>query len=168
MTTPILSSRAPGFGVGIRSIGRYLPERVVTNSELEGVYPTSDEWIRKNIGIEQRRYARAGEQTSDLGARALLDACAQAGIRPDSIDLVICGTYTPDNLIPPAAVKILRTLALRDLPGFDVNSGGCPGGVFALDVGAKFVASGAYRRVAVVLADVNTSLFDPEDRQVGV
>jgi 3-oxoacyl-[acyl-carrier-protein] synthase-3 len=71
-------------------------------------------------------------------------------------------------MIPAAAVAIMRKVGMREVPGFDVNSGGCPGGVFALDVGAKFVASGQYRRVAVVLSDVTTKLFDPEDRTVGV
>jgi len=157
-----------GFGVGIRAIGVRIPEQVVTNADLEQRLTTTDEWITTNIGITTRHWSAPEENTSDLGAAALLDACQQAGVSPDSIDLVICGTYTPDHMIPAAAVAIMRKAGLRDVPGFDVNSGGCPGGVFALDVGAKYVASGQYRRVAVVLADVTTKLFDPEDRTVGV
>lgn len=155
-------------GVGIRAIGGYLPERVVTNADLERTLDTTDAWIREFIGVRTRRWSAPDEWTSDLGAAAVLDACRRAGVAPDSIDLVICGTYTPDHHIPAAAVATMCKLGIQDVPGFDVNSGGCPGSTFALDVGAKYVALGAYRRVAVVLADVNTKIFDPEDRTVGV
>lgn len=157
------------FGVGIRAIGGRIPERIVTNEDLALSLDTTDAWITENIGIRTRHYSAEGEWTSDLGAAALLDACRRAGVGPDSIDLVICGTYTPDHMIPATAVAIMRKAGMHGgVPGFDVNSGGCPGGVFALDVGAKFLASGQYNRIAVVLADVTTKLFDPEDRTVGV
>ncbi|MFF4346915.1 3-oxoacyl-ACP synthase III family protein [Streptomyces sp. NPDC001530] len=161
-------SKKTSHGVGIKAVGGRIPDRVVTNAELEQLLDTTDEWISKFIGIKERRWSAPDEWTSDLGAAALLDACERAGVSPDSLDLVICGTYTPDHMIPAAAVGIMRKAGIQGVPGFDVNSGGCPGGVFALDVGAKFVKSGDYRRVAVVLADVNTKLFDPEDRTVGV
>ncbi|MGV9311870.1 3-oxoacyl-ACP synthase III family protein [Streptomyces sp. NPDC003691] len=157
-----------GTGVGIRAIGRCLPDRVVTNAELAGRLPTSDSWIRERIGIAERRFAAPDEWSSDLGARALADACRVTGITTDQVDLVVCGTYTPDHLLPNTASAIMRKAGMRGTPGFDVNSGGCPGAVFALDVGAKYVASGAYPRVAVVLTDVGSKLFDPEDRTVGV
>lgn len=156
------------FGVGIRAIGGRIPEQVVTNADLEQRLETTDGWILENLGIRTRHFSAENEWTSDLGAAALLDACRRAGVGPDSIDLVICGTYTPDHMIPATAVAIMRKVGMREVPGFDVNSGGCPGGVFALDVGAKFLASGQYNRIAVVLADVTTKLLDPEDRTVGV
>lgn len=158
----------PSPGVGIRAIGTRVPDRVVTNTELEQLFDTTDDWITKYIGVKERRWAADDEWTTDLGAAALLDACERAGVAPETLDLVICGTYTADDIIPAAAVGIMRKVGVEGVPGFDVNSGGCGGGVFALDVGAKFVRSGAYRRVAVVLADVNSKLFDPEDRTVGV
>jgi 3-oxoacyl-[acyl-carrier-protein] synthase III len=161
-------ARTRSHGVGIRAVGGRIPERVVTNFDLEQMLETSDEWITKHLGIKTRHWSAPDEGTADLGAAALLDACARADVDPQSIDLVICGTYTPEHMIPAAAVGIMRKIGLRGVPGFDVNSGGCPGGVFALDVGAKYVASGVYHRVAVVLSDVNTKLFDPEDRTVGV
>ncbi|MBT8226293.1 MAG: ketoacyl-ACP synthase III [Dactylosporangium sp.] len=155
-------------GARIRAIGRYVPERVVTNAELASRLQTTDAWIRERIGIETRHFAAPDEWSSDLGARALLDACDQAGLDVHSIDLVICGTYTPDHMLPDTAAAIMSKIGIDGTPGFDVNSGGCPGGVFALDVGAKYVASGDYPRTAVVLADVGSKLFDPEDRTVGV
>ncbi|WP_413105005.1 3-oxoacyl-ACP synthase III family protein [Streptomyces sp. Inha503] len=155
-------------GVGIRAIGRHLPERIVTNAELAGRLPTNDAWIRERIGIEERRFSAPDEWSSDLGAMALADACEQLGLAVGDIDLVICGTYTPDHLLPNTAAAIMSKAGMSGTPGFDVNSGGCPGAVFALDVGAKYVASGRYPRVAVVLTDVGSKLFDPEDRTVGV
>lgn len=155
-------------GVGIRAVGGHVPEKVVTNADLEKRFDTSDEWISTYIGVKERRWSAPDEWTSDLGVAALLDACTRAGVAPDSLDLVICGTYTPDDMLPATAVSIMRKAGIEGVPGFDVNSGGCGGGVFALDVGAKFVKSGEYRRVAVVLADVNTKLLDPEDRTAGV
>lgn len=155
-------------GVGIRTIGGYLPERVVTNAELEQTLDTTSEWIEQHIGVRTRRWAAPDEWTSDMGAAALLDACAKADVEPDSLDLVICGTYTPDHMSPPAAVALMRKAGVRSgVAGFDINCGGCPGGVFALDLGAKYVAAG-YRRVAVVLSDVTSKIFDPEDRTVAV
>jgi 3-oxoacyl-[acyl-carrier-protein] synthase-3 len=149
--------------VGIRAVGTYLPGRVVTNVELEELLTTRDDWIRENIGVETRRVAADDEWTSDLGANALLDACERAGVRPDEIDLVICGTYTPDNMAPPAAMLVIDKAGATGATGFDVNAGACPSSVFALDVGVKYVASGAFCRVAVVLADVNTKTLDWKD-----
>jgi len=157
-----------GITAGIREIGVHIPERVVTNQDLEQTLDTSDQWIQDNIGVRTRRYAEPDDWTSDLGARALLDACARAGVAPDSVDLVICGTYTPDRMLPSTAVTVMEKAGISGTPGFDVNSGGCPGSVFALEIGANFIASGAYRRVAVVLGDVSTKIFDPQDRTVAV
>jgi 3-oxoacyl-[acyl-carrier-protein] synthase-3 len=153
---------------GIRTIGRFLPERVVTNAELADRLPTSDKWIQDRLGIQTRRVAADDEWSSTLGARALTDACQRAGVSEESVDLVICGTYTPDHMLPNTASAIMARVGMRYTPGFDVNSGGCPGAVFALDVGRRYIESGEYKRVAVVLTDVGTRLLDPEDRTVGV
>jgi 3-oxoacyl-[acyl-carrier-protein] synthase-3 len=167
--SPSSTRPAPGrTGVGIRAIGGAIPERVVTNADLERTLETTDEWITRHLGIVTRHWSAPDQTTSDLGAAALQDAVDRAGVPLDSVDLVICGTYTPDHMIPAAAVAIMRKAGLNDVPGFDVNSGGCPGGSFALDVGAKYLLSGGYRRVAVVLADTTTKLLDPEDRNCGV
>lgn len=156
------------YRVGITSIGKYIPAQLVTNADLADRLPTTASWIRERIGVETRHFAGPDEWSSDLGSRALLDACARRGVDVSSIDLVICGTYTPDHMLPNTAAAIMSRVGIDGTPGFDVNSGGCPGAVFALDVGAKYVASGAYPRTAVVLTDVSSKLFDPEDRTVSV
>lgn len=161
------TDRGP-FGVGIRAIGGRVPDRVVTNQDLEKTLDTTDAWIDQHIGVRTRRWAAPDEWTSDLGAAALLDACQRAGVAPDTVDLVICGTYTPDRMLPATAIGVMAKAGIHGAPGFDINSGGCPGGTFALDAGARYVASGDYRRVAVVLSDVSSKLMDPEDRSVGV
>ncbi len=103
------------------------------------------------------------EWTSDLGTAALIDACKRAGITPAEVDLVICGTYTPDHMVPSTAMLIIRKAQAAGATGFDINSGACPGAVFALDAGAKYISSGQFRRVAVVMADVSTRVMDWKD-----
>jgi len=150
--------------VGIRSIGRYVPDLEVSNADVVARFDTSDEWIREKLGIHTRRVARPGQLTSDLAVEALRDACTRADIDPGTIDLVICCTGTPDHMLPAMAAAVLRKAGLYDIRGFDVNAGGCAGGVFALDVGVKYIRSGDYHRVAVVIADTVAQCLDPEDR----
>ncbi|MBN1172272.1 MAG: ketoacyl-ACP synthase III [Micromonosporaceae bacterium] len=150
--------------VGIMAIGSYLPERVMTNDELATMVDTSDEWIRARIGVRTRHIAAPEELSSDLGAAALRDACRRAGIDLDEIDLVICGSNTPDHPSPQTASMIMRKVGLSGTAGFDVRCGGCAGGVFALDVGSQYVATGRYRTVAVVLAEVNSKITNWKDR----
>ncbi|GAA2513535.1 3-oxoacyl-ACP synthase III family protein [Winogradskya humida] len=168
MSDPRATAAAQPSGVGIRTIGQYLPERIVTNADLETMIDTNADWILEKIGIHSRRFASEDDTTVTMGTRALLDACARAGIDKDSIDLLICGTVTPDLMAPAAGVDIMRRAGLTQAVAFDVNSGGCAGSVFALDVAVKYVRSGAYHRVAVVLADTVTKLLDPTDRMTAV
>src|SRR5512142_2466890 len=98
--------------VGTRAMGGYVPERVVTNADLEKTLDTSDEWIRRRIGIVTRRYSAPDEGTSDLAVRAVADACERAEVHPDTIDLIICGTSTPDHMAPPTALAVARKLEL--------------------------------------------------------
>jgi len=154
--------------VGIMAIGRYLPERIVTNDELARTLDTSDAWITERIGIRTRRVAAPGQLSSDLGVEALKDACDRAGIGLDEIDLLISGSNTPDHISPPLACMIMRKTGMTEAAGFDVRSGGCPAGVFTLDVAAQYVATGRYRTVAVVLPEVNSRVVDPADRTTAV
>jgi 3-oxoacyl-[acyl-carrier-protein] synthase-3 len=152
------------YAVGIRSVGRYVPETELTNADLVKRYDTSDSWLREKLGIHTRRVANADQWTSDLAVQALFDACERSGTELSEIDLLICCTGTPDHLMPATAAAVLRKAELFSTPGFDVNPGGCAGGVFALDTGAKYIMSGEYRKVAVVIADTVAQALDPADR----
>ncbi len=158
-----LTAHAPR-DVAIRAVGRCVPDVEVSNADLVGRFETSEEWIREKLGIHTRRVAGPGQWTSDLAVGAFLDACSRSGTDPASVDLLICCTGTPDHMLPATAAAVLRKADLRHIRGFDVNAGGCAGGVFALDVGVKYLQSGEYRRVAVVIADTVAQCLDPDDR----
>lgn len=154
--------------VGIASVGYYVPERVMTNDELATMVDTSDAWIREKIGVRTRRIAAPDELSSDMGAKALLDACARAEIDPSEVDLVVSGSNTPDHPSPQTACMMMSKAGVDSAAGFDVRAGGCAGGVFALDVGAQYVATGRYRTVAVVLAETNSKITNWNDRSTCV
>ncbi|WP_371574251.1 3-oxoacyl-ACP synthase III family protein [Streptomyces sp. NBC_01314] len=151
-------------GVGIRSVGGYLPKETLDNAELEGLLDTTAAWIEERLGIYQRHIAAPHQQASDLGLEALHDALTVAGLPLTAVDLLLCGTATPDHMFPATAAAIAHKAGLNGVPCLDVNSGGCAGGVFALDVGARYVASGQYGCVAVVLTDVVTRVCATDDR----
>ena len=151
----------------IECVGTYVPERVVTNAELETLLDTADAWIREKTGIEERRYAAEDELASDLAVRAIQDACGQIGIEPDDLQLVIVGTWTTDHLNPPTSSAVLRKLGIS-VPAFDINAGGCAGSIVALDVGARYVSGNPDARVAVVLTDVNSKMINWNDRTTAV
>jgi len=154
--------------VGVRAIGAYLPGTTLTNEQLESEFETTAQWIETFIGVRERRRAQSHESSAYMSAAAVRDACEQAGIDPADLDLVICGTYTPDRMLPATAVIIMSLLGIEGVPGFDINSGGCPAGVFTLDVGATYVRSAAYRNVAVVVSDTSSWVLDPRDRTTQV
>lgn len=153
------------FGsVGIMSIGYYVPERIVTNHEISKLVDTSDEWITEKIGVKERRIAAPKELASDMGTKAIEDACKKAGIDKEEIELVVCGTNTPDYVSPQTACLVMQKAGIHHAAGFDTRTGGCAGGVFHLDIGSQYIASGRYRTVAVVVPEVNSKFIDWEDR----
>ncbi len=141
---------------------------MLTNSDIEKIVDTTDEWIQEKIGIKERRIAADDENTSDMGVKALLDAVNRANISLNEIDLVISGSNTPDHLSPQLACLMMKKLGMTGTPGFDVRSGGCPGGVFALSTGARFVADGTYKTVAVVIPELNSRVVNWKDRKTCV
>lgn len=143
--------------------GMYLPERVMTNAELESLVETNHEWIVERTGIHQRHIAAQGEVTSDLGAKAGAMALMNAGISPDSIDLVILATTTPDDTMPSAATKIQHKLDITSGAAFDVNAA-CSGFVYAMSVANSFILSGMAGRILVVGAETYSRILDWEDR----
>jgi 3-oxoacyl-[acyl-carrier-protein] synthase-3 len=147
----------------ITSLGVYVPERVVTNAELEKRVDTSDQWIRTRTGICERRYAEPGTPTSDLAVPAIRECLERRGIGPEEVDLIVVATVTPDMLFPATACVIQDKIKATRAWGFDISAA-CSGFVYALTTGAQFVQAGTHRKVLVVGADVMTSILDWEDR----
>jgi 3-oxoacyl-[acyl-carrier-protein] synthase-3 len=152
-----------GMRARITALGRYVPERVVTNADLEKIVETSDEWIRTRTGIRERRYAEPGTPTSELAARAAREALERRGIGAAELDLIIVGTVTPDMMFPATACVVQDKLKASKAWGFDVSAA-CSGFTYALTLGAQFVQNGAHEKVLVIGADVMTSILNFKDR----
>ncbi|AWH24465.1 beta-ketoacyl-ACP synthase III [Stenotrophomonas sp. YAU14D1_LEIMI4_1] len=147
----------------IAGTGSYLPEKVLTNADLEKMVETSDEWIQTRTGIRERHIAAEGETTSDLGYKAALRALEAAGIDASQLDMIVVGTTTPDLIFPSTACLIQAKLGASGCPAFDVNAA-CSGFVFALSVADKFIRSGDARHVLVIGTETLTRIVDWEDR----
>lgn len=151
-------------GVEIRSIGAYLPDRIVTNAELETQYGFESGWIERRTGIQQRRYAADDEGTSDLAVKAARQAIAKAGVNKDDIDLVLVATFTPDFTCPSTACLVQEKLGL-DAPAVDLQAA-CSGFMYGLATGAQYVATGNSKLALVIGADINSRIVEPGDQGV--
>jgi 3-oxoacyl-[acyl-carrier-protein] synthase-3 len=147
-----------------RSIGAYVPSKIMTNVDFEKLIDTSDEWITKRTGIKERRIASKDEATSDLGQKAAQIAIDRAGISKEDIDLIICATVTPDFLcMPSTACLIAAKLELPNIMAFDVSAA-CTGFVYALSVAKAFIESGAKKNVLIVGAEKYSAILNYTDR----
>jgi 3-oxoacyl-[acyl-carrier-protein] synthase III len=147
----------------IAGTGRYLPERILTNAELEKTVDTTEEWIRTRTGVEQRHVASADEKTSDLCLAAAKNAMESAGVTADEIDLIVVGTTTPDLIFPNVATIVQERLGIHGCPAFSIEAA-CTGFIYALSVTDKFIRSGAAKCALVIGAEVITKLVDWSDR----
>jgi len=147
----------------ITGTGVYLPERILTNAELEKMVDTSDEWIRSRTGIEKRHIAAEDETTCDLAQQASLNAIASAGVSRDEIDMIIVATSTPDLTFPSTACLLQQRLGIHNCAAFDVQAA-CTGFIYALGVADKFVKSGDVDCALVVGAEIMSRLINWEDR----
>ncbi|MDY6907349.1 MAG: beta-ketoacyl-ACP synthase III [Chloroflexota bacterium] len=143
--------------------GKYLPERILTNSDLEKMVDTSDEWILSRSGIRERRMASDEEAASTLAAEAGRRALEVAGLSADELDLIIVGTNSPDKINPASAFLVQNALGASKAAAFDVVAG-CCGFLCALSVAYQFVQNGSYRNVLVAGSEVLTRLINWEDR----
>jgi len=143
--------------------GSFLPEQVVTNTELSERVDTSDEWIIARTGIHRRHIARDGEMTSDLAYQSSLRALENAGIDAQEIDLIVLATTTPDNTFPATATKVQAMLGIQHGAAFDVQAV-CSGFVYALSVADNFVKTGQAKTALVIGAETFSRLLDWEDR----
>jgi len=151
----------------IAGVGAYVPERVLTNADLEKMVETSNEWITTRTGIEERRIAREGEFTSDMAAKAALRAMKAANVKPEEIELIIVATITPDMLFPSPACLVQQKIGARRVPAFDIEAA-CSGFIFGLEIGQQFIASHTYNTVLVIGAEKLSSIIDWKDRNTCV
>ncbi|WP_322521017.1 beta-ketoacyl-ACP synthase III [Guyparkeria halophila] len=151
----------------ITGTGSYLPERVMTNRDLEQIVDTSDSWIRERTGIEQRHIAADGQLTSDLAEPAARRALEAAGRVPEEVDLIIVATTTPDRTFPSTACLLQQKLGIHGPPAFDVQAV-CTGFVYALSVADKFIKTGAARCALVVGAETLSRIVNWSDRNTCV
>jgi 3-oxoacyl-[acyl-carrier-protein] synthase-3 len=153
--------------VGIAGLGRHVPERRLTNADLEQMVDTSDEWIVQRTGIRERRIAAAGEVTSTLAIAAARQALADARMEADELDLVIVATVTGDQPFPATACRVGLDLGCKRAGGFDI-AGACSGFVFASQLAAGMVQSGQAKNVLVVGAEILSRILDYTDRNTCV
>lgn len=153
--------------VGIVGVGSYVPENVMTNSDLEKIVDTSDEWIRSRTGIEERRIAEEGVATSDIAFKAGAKALKDAGIEPEDIDLIIVATITPDYAFPATAALVQDKLGAKNAAAFDLEAA-CSGLIYGIVTGSNFIMTGAYKNVLVIGAEVLSKIIDWEDRDTCV
>jgi len=143
--------------------GSYLPEKILTNQDLESMVDTSDEWIRTRTGIEQRHIAAEGQMASDLALKASQNAIDAAGLQAKDIDLIIVATTTPDMIFPSTACILQNKLGTSRGPAFDIQAV-CSGFIYALATADMFVSSGKARNALVVGTEVYSRIMDWNDR----
>ncbi|MBP8198184.1 MAG: ketoacyl-ACP synthase III, partial [Chromatiaceae bacterium] len=151
----------------ILGTGSYLPEKILTNKDIEDIVDTTDEWIFDRTGIRQRHVVVEGETCSDLAVAAARAAMESAGVDPSEIDLIVLATTTPDQIFPSTACIIQPRLGIKGVPAFDVQAV-CAGFVYALSVADQYIRTGSAKRALVIGADTMSRLLDWQDRSTCV
>jgi 3-oxoacyl-[acyl-carrier-protein] synthase-3 len=146
----------------VTAVGHYLPEKILTNAELEKIVDTTDEWIRTRTGIRERRILEHGA-TSDMGTKAVEDLLKKRGIPASEIEVIIVSTVTPDRFFPATACLIQQRVGAKNAWGFDLSAA-CSGFLFAMVVGSQLIEAGSYKKVVVVGSDKMSSITDYTDR----
>jgi 3-oxoacyl-[acyl-carrier-protein] synthase-3 len=147
----------------IAGTGSYLPDKVLTNQDLEKLVDTTDQWIRDRTGIAERRVAAEGQTTCDLAEQAALRALDAAGLKPQDIDLLIVGTTTPDIVFPSTACLLQHRLGMAECGAFDVNAA-CSGFIYGLSIADQYIRAGTAKKILVVGAETLTRMIDWTDR----
>jgi 3-oxoacyl-[acyl-carrier-protein] synthase-3 len=146
----------------ITSVGHYVPEKILTNLELEKMVDTNDQWIRERTGISERRILENGA-SSDMGAEAVKQVLKNRGIGAEEVEVIIVATVTPDMMFPPTATIIQDKIGAKNAWGFDIEAA-CSGFLYSLIVGAQLIEAGNYKKVIVVGTDKMSSITDYTDR----
>ncbi len=155
------------FKAGILGTGYYVPEKIITNFDLEKMVDTSDEWIKTRTGIEQRRLAAKNEYTSDMGVKAAEKAIKNANLKKEDIDLIITATITGDYPWPSTATIIANKLGLSDIPAFDISAA-CSGFIYGLKLAASLIKSGDFKHILLVASEKLSAITDYTDRNTCV
>jgi 3-oxoacyl-[acyl-carrier-protein] synthase-3 len=167
MKNPRAKHNFVGRPCSITGVGSYVPEKILTNADLEKLVDTSDEWIVTRTGIKERRLAAADEFTSDLAAKAALRAMEMAGVTADQIDLIIVASITPDMPFPNTACLVQQKIGARRIPAFDIEAA-CSGFLYALEVGQSFITARTFETVLVIGAEKLSSITNWTDRNTCV
>lgn len=152
---------------GILGVGSYLPEKIISNFDLEKIMDTSDEWIRTRTGIKERRVADENEATSDLATKAALNAIKDANLTPEDIDLIIVATITPDMIFPSTACLVQANIKATKATCFDLEAA-CSGFIYGITVAKQFIETNAYKHVLVIGAEALSRIVDYEDRSTAI
>ncbi|MEW6557599.1 MAG: beta-ketoacyl-ACP synthase III [Elusimicrobiota bacterium] len=155
------------MGIEIIGIGSYLPEKILTNADLEKMVETTDEWITTRTGIKERRIAADTEATSDLAIHAAKRALKKANITPDEIDAIIVATITPDMLFPSTACFVQKWLAAKNACAFDIAAA-CSGFIYGIAMARDLIRCDSYKTILVIGAETLTKITDWQDRNTCV
>lgn len=153
--------------VGILGMGHYVPEKILTNFDLEKMVETSDQWITERTGIKQRHIAAPEEATSDLCYNAAMIALKDAGVAPEEIDLVIVATASPDHVFPSTACLVQDRIGAKNAAAFDLAAG-CSGFVYSLGVASQMIATGLYKHALIIGAETLSRIMNWTDRNTCV
>jgi len=148
----------------ITSTAHHVPEKILTNYDIEKMVQTSDEWIQNRTGIKQRHIVSEDEASSDLSTHVANKLLKKRGINPKQIDIIIVGTVTPDHLTPSTAAIVQNNINAQNAWAFDLSAA-CSGFLFGLETGSKLIESGKYKTVMVIGVDTMTSILDFKDRE---
>ncbi|RPK12497.1 beta-ketoacyl-ACP synthase III [Priestia endophytica] len=155
------------MNAGIIGMGRYLPEKILTNHDLEKMVDTSDEWIRTRTGIEQRRIVAENEKTSDMAYHASVRALEDAGITAEELDMIIVSTVTPDQPFPTVSCMIQERLGATRAAALDISAA-CAGFMYGVITAKQFIETNAYKNILVIGAETLSSITDWNDRNTAV
>ena len=152
---------------GIIGVGSYVPEKVVTNFDLEKIMDTSDEWIKTRTGISERRMVGENEATSDMASKAAIKALESAKIEAKDVDMIILATITPDSPLPATSCIIQEKIGAKNAAAFDLSAA-CSGFLYAMNISKRFVESGVYKNILIIGAETLSSVINYEDRTTAV
>lgn len=156
-----------GKRIKITGTGIYVPDKILTNADLEKMVDTSDEWIISRTGIKERRVASEDQATSDLAIEAGREALNSAGLKAKDIDLIIVGTSTPDTIFPSTGCWVQKGLGAGNVPAFDVSAG-CTGFLYGMILAEGMILSGAHKRILLIGSELLTKITNWEDRNTCV